>query len=284
MMIRTCFIPTLAAVLLWPIAHAAPEAEALAQSKARLRQGLMADVQQVTGEIDGGVNEGKRLARLLRERGVKESHLLMYDKAIEDFSRAIDLDGFNPQFYQDRAVAYLRAREFDKADADLGMLLGIDNNNFSGLREKGRTAFYRGKYLEAADFFLRASQNADQEGRIYSMLWVSIAAQRGGKPSPLAIQMPNAGAREQWPIPVAELYTGSMTPEQVMQRAEANNPRAHLMLQCEAQFYLGEYYLIKGDKEKARSHFNAAIDTGITDFMEYDWAVRELEMLDSPTK
>ncbi len=263
---------------------AAPDHDALLQAKERLRAGFESEVTTATREIDSGQYEGPFLAHLLRDRGVNYSHLLAYDKAIADFTRAIEIDGFNPQFYQDRAIAYLRAREFAKAETDLAMVLGLDRNNFGALREKGRIAFYQGDLSEAVNYFLQASRNVDAEGKVYSMLWVSIAAQRAGRPSPLTIQSPNETARGQWPVPVAELFTGASTPEKLLERAESDNPRTHLMLQCEAQFYLGEYYLMKGEKELARASFNAAVETGITDFMEYDWALRELELLNVASK
>lgn len=80
-------------------------------------------------------------------------------------------------------------------------------------------------------------------------------------------------------MPVAELLKGSISPQQYLAQADAANPRAYLMLQCEVQFYLGQYYLTKGEKDLARQSFSAAVETGVTDFMEYDWALRELEVL-----
>ena len=85
-------------------------------------------------------------------------------------------------------------------------------------------------------------------------------------------------------MPVADLYLGNTTPEKVLANAESSIARTHLMLQCEAQFYLGEYYLLKGEKERARASFKASLDTGVTDFMEYDWALRELEVLDAKSR
>ena len=272
-----------AVVLSWAVIAtpciSAPDQQSLSQAKQKMRAGFQSVVDDAARAIESGQVQGKRLAAAYRNRGVNYSHLLAYDKAIEDFSKAIEIDGFNPQYYQDRAIAYLRAREFAEADRDLEMVLGLDRTNFSALREKGRTAFYRGNYEEAAGFFLQASRSADPEGKIYSMLWVSIAAQRGGKPSPLNITVPKGQERSQWPVPVAELLTGALSPQQLLALAEPDNPRAYLMLQCEARFYLGQYYLMKGEKELARQSFTAAVDTGVTDFMEYDWALRELEVL-----
>jgi lipoprotein NlpI len=275
-LMRAFFV--LAVVIAAP-SFAAPGQESLAQAKQSMRAGFQSGVEGATREIESGQMHGSRLAEAYRTRGVNQSHLLAYDKAIEDFSKAIELDGFNPQYYQDRAIAYLRAREFSKADTDLEMVLGLDRSNFSALREKGRTAFYRGDYGPAEGFFLQASRSADREGMVYSMLWVSLAAQRAGKPSPLNITVPSGQDRSQWPVPVAELLKGSISPEQYLALADATNPRAYLMLQCEAQFYLGQYYLTKGEKDLARRSFSAAVLTGVTDFMEYDWALRELEVL-----
>ncbi|MFN0317790.1 MAG: hypothetical protein ACKVQA_22415 [Burkholderiales bacterium] len=272
------------AVVLFPMllaapSFAAPDQQSLAKAKQTMRAEFQSAVEGATREIESGQVHGSRLATAYRTRGVNRSHLLAYDKAIEDFSTAIELDGFNPQYYQDRAIAYLRAREFSKADTDLEMVLGLDRTNFSALREKGRTAFYRGDYAAAEGFFLHASRSADREGLAYSMLWVSLAAQRAGKPSPLNITVPSGQDRSQWPVPVAELLKGSISAEQFLAQTDATNPRAYLMLQCEAQFYLGQYYLTKGEKDLARKSFSAAVETGITDFMEYDWALREIEAL-----
>jgi lipoprotein NlpI len=263
---------------------AAPDQEALEQAKQQMRAGFQAEVDETTRQIASGQVEGKRLASIYRTRGVDQSHLLNYQKAIEDFTRSIEIDGFNPQYYQDRAIAYLRARNFAKADTDLEMALGLDRTNFSALREKGRTAFYLGQHDEAASYFVRAAQQADGDGRIYAALWAAIAAKRAGKPAPLAFNMPEDNARLQWPGPVIKLFSGTMSPEQVLTLSDAVNPRTHLMLQCEAQFYLGQYYLLQGQRDLARSSFKAAVDTGVTDFMEYDWAARELEVLASSGK
>jgi lipoprotein NlpI len=39
--------------------------------------------------------------------------------------------------------------------------------------------------------------------------------------------------------------------------------------------------LIAGDRERARHAFEAAVATGVTEFLELDWARHELESLNS---
>lgn len=269
----------LLAVVLASGAWAAPEQVAVVQARENLLAAFQAQVDEATRALSSGGLEGQRLALQLRKRGVGYSHLQQYDLAVADFTRAIELDGFNPQFYQDRAISYLRQRDFARASTDLDMVLGLDRDNFGGLREKGRVAFYQGDFDRAAQYFLQASRVVDRDGQIYAALWVNLAAQRAGKPATLRVEASGGNARVRWPVPVADLYAGTLEPERVLEMADSSNPQTFLSLQCEAQFYLGQYYLMKGRKDDARASFQAAVDTGKTDYMEYDWSVRELELL-----
>jgi lipoprotein NlpI len=75
------------------------------------------------------------------------------------------------------------------------------------------------------------------------------------------------------------MYSGQLDPAQAIAAAASPDPRVALGQQCEAYFYAGEEYLIRHEPQQARAAFEAAVATGMTDFIEYDWAVRELEGL-----
>jgi lipoprotein NlpI len=49
---------------------------------------------------------------------------------------------------------------------------------------------------------------------------------------------------------------------------------------CEAQFYLGEWRLARGDRAKAKEALEAAKATCPASFYEYDGAVAELGRID----
>lgn len=259
-------------------ALAAPDSVALAQTREAMTAAYSKQVEDATRAIDSGRLEGEALADAYRKRGVGSSHLGQYAAAVTDFSRAIDLDGFNPQYYQDRAIAYLRLREFTQANTDLDMVLGLDRDNFNGLREKGRVAFYQGDFDGAMRHFVKASRVIERDGQVYAAMWVNMAALRAGYPAPMSLEL-SGNARERWPVPAALLLQGEGSPEAVLKRADVDNPGTFLSLQCEAHFYVGQHHLLKGRKDEARASFQAAVDTGKTDYMEYDWALRELELL-----
>jgi lipoprotein NlpI len=62
-------------------------------------------------------------------------------------------------------------------------------------------------------------------------------------------------------------------------KAVSASPRHELLLKCEAYFYVGQEYLIRNQKDKAQAAFDLALATGATEFLEYDWSARELELL-----
>lgn len=257
-------------------AWAAPDQVALTQAREDLMASFRKQVEQASRDIDSGRLEGQPLAQAYRTRGVGRSHLAQYPSAVADFTQAIEIDGFNPQFYQDRAIAFVRMRDFLRANTDLDMVLGLDRDNFNGLREKGRVAFYQGDFDGAARYFLLASKVTAGEGQVYAALWTNLAALRGGRQAPLRFE---AAGRKQWPLPVADLLLGQASPEQMLELADSPNPGTYLSYQCEALFYLGQHYLVQGRRDEARASFQAAVDTGKVDYMEYDWALREIELM-----
>ncbi len=234
----------------------------------------------ISARIEAGAAEGKDLAELFRNRGVARNYMLQYPEALQDFSRAVEIDQVNAQYYEDRAITHLKLREYEDAARDLDMALGLDPKRGSAYREKGRLAFYQKDFYRASQEFSRALQNAEGEQVVYAVLWIEMALRRGniggqGPIGVIAAQMQPG----QWPTAVVQMLAGQLEPEAAIAAATSIKPRQMLMQQCEAYFYAGQQHLIRGDKDKAKAAFEAAVATNVTEFMEYDWAVQELEAL-----
>jgi len=260
-------------------AGAEPALSDLAQQVQEQRQQLFERVVlQASARIESGEVEGSQLAETFRNRAVARNYMLQYAEALQDFSRAIDIDQVNAQYYEDRAITYLKLREFDAAARDLEMALGLDPKRGSAFREKGRLAFYQRDFYRASQEFSRALRNAEGEQVVYAVMWIEMALRRGeiggqGPIGVIAAQMQPG----QWPGPVVQMLAGQMEPEAAIEAATAINPKQTLMQQCEAYFYAGQQYLIRKEPEKAKAAFEAAVATNVTEFLEYDWAVQELE-------
>jgi lipoprotein NlpI len=277
---RPLLAMALALALVHPAAQAAPSAEELERVAQHRTQVLENRVAALTRDLESSRVEGRDRAEVYRMRGITLSQLGQGERAVEDFSRAVEADLINPQYYEDRAIGYIKLRRFVEANRDLDMALGLDNRRPAAHREKGRIAFYQGQFDQAARHFTQTMRSDRDMGVAYGAIWLHLALRRGRLEGMSALPM-LAGAfpLDQWPAPVIRLLVDAGTPEAVLAAAQAPDPESYLKLQCEAQFYVGEHYLIVGDRERARAAFEAAVATGVTEFLEWDWARRELEGL-----
>jgi hypothetical protein len=70
-----------------------------------------------------------------------------------------------------------------------------------------------------------------------------------------------------WPSPVIDFYLGRRSQDEMMAAATKDNDR------CEAQFYLGEWQLLNGNREQAIPFLRQAEATCPIDFPQYTGAV-----------
>jgi rhomboid protease GluP len=109
------------------------------------------------------------------------------------------------------------------------------------------------------------------------MLWGYLAAARAGAASADSRLKRGASAGSNgWPGPVIELLLGSRTAEATL--AAAITPAQ----QCEAQFYVGEWKLLHGDKAGAAAAWQVAMDSCPRGFVERKGARAELKRLNPP--
>ena len=257
-----------------------PDSELARQLQAERRQRMESIIARNSEQIEAGAMEGRELAAAFRARGVARRALTQYGEALADLSQAVALDPFSAQNYEERARTYLRLRELAAAEADLDMALGLEPKRWSAERDKGRLAAYQGDFYRAWAQFQRAWRLADEQASVYNALWLDIAMRRaGGAGTPLLDEWLEQFQPDQWPAPVYRMLRGTLSPEDAIAAAAAADPRKSLQQRCEANFYAGQVYLMRGEPEQARAAFEAAVATGITEYMEYDWALRELELM-----
>jgi len=106
------------------------------------------------------------------------------------------------------------------------------------------------------------------------MLYRFLARSRAGEAAEAELE---ANARrlktKEWPFAVTELYLGKRSPAATL--AAAANPDQT----CEAQFYLGQWHVVKGNRADAETALLAAVDTCPEASVEYRAAVVELKRL-----
>jgi tetratricopeptide (TPR) repeat protein len=206
------------------------------------------------------------LGAALSDQGKTKEAIAEYQKAIEfdphDATSHIGLgDALNDQHKTDEAIAeYRKAIELAPHDARVHLYLG------AALSGQGKTDGAIAEYWEAIK---RDPEDA------YPVLWLYLACARSGPQIAAAELETNAKKLKQpdWPYPVVELFLGRRTPEATFAVATKSDDR------CEAQFYIGEWRLLRGNRPAAMVALKAAAETCPKTFVEYKSARAELHRL-----
>jgi tetratricopeptide (TPR) repeat protein len=175
-----------------------------------------------------------------------------YDRATADYNEAIRI---NPKFsdaYVGRAQTYRKKSDFDHAFEDLGEAIHIDPNSDYAYEVRGLTNFYAGKYDAAvADFEHLADLDLDD------VLLRYIARVHSGDQGAVANLETDATKLKQssWPFPAVELFLGRRTPEETLSAAPSLPG-----FRCDAEFYVGEWYLLHADRAAATQHLKASAE------------------------
>ncbi|MFQ5657704.1 MAG: tetratricopeptide repeat protein [Candidatus Methylomirabilales bacterium] len=202
----------------------------------------------------------------------------LYDRAIKDYGAAIRL---KPDFvlaYRNRASTYSTKGLYDRAIKDYNKAVRLKPDFALAYEGRGNTRFYLGHFSEAVRDHER-SLSIDPSD-IYSALWLYLARERSRQDGRHELAR-NAGKADLngWPGPVVSLFLGKTTPQQVLAAAKDSDQRKQREQECEAFFYVGQYYLLRGNRGESARLFRKALDTGITGFYEYSGAKVELKRL-----
>lgn len=160
--------------------------------------------------------------------------------ALEDFGKAIKLDADDPTAYFNRGVAYY--------------VIG-------------------GRNPDAEADFRKAAELNPKDA--YAALWRELAERRNNAPSHLAEAAKNLDMTV-WPAPVIRLFLGELNAEQTFAAAFDTDPQTKAAQTCEANFYSGEFALLKKNKKEAQRLLKLAADNCPPSFIESTAAVAEL--------
>jgi lipoprotein NlpI len=173
-------------------------------------------------------------------RGRLSSMLGNDPAAIEDFTKAIKLDAEDANSYFNRGVAYY--------------VVG------------GHTPDAAADFRKAAEFNPRDA---------YAALWRDLAERRNNSPSHLADAAKQLDMTV-WPAPVIRHFLGQLNAEQTFGAAFDTDPKTKVAQTCEANFYSGEFALLKNNKKEAQRLLKLAADDCPPTFVESTAALAEL--------
>jgi tetratricopeptide (TPR) repeat protein len=198
-------------------------------------------------------------------------------RAIADYTEVIRLDPKYLGAYGWRSVLLVEIGDYDGAVANYTDAIKFfpDEDNLFGSR--GYTHFYRGDFPASAGDLRRAIQftpfsthNVDRAPMLY--LALTRAGQDGS--ADLQAQVDRWKTINKQSPPIFDLYLGRGSPEAVLEAAKT------LRAQCETDFYVGEWHLIRNNRDEARRQLQSASTKKCDGFRPtYPGAVAELKRM-----
>lgn len=248
-------------------------------------------------------------------RGVSANLQGDHALAVTSFSAAIAAGDLNPTLlptaYRGRAIAYMRQRQCKNAIGDLNEFVRLKPGDVQGLELRGdafacagdfssaeadlttvisarpdypsywsraRVRWRLKKYTEAADDFAHVA--ALQPENAYALLWLEVSRARGGALDPkIGEHDLKQLDSSDWPAPLIKLFVGDAQPEAMSAAASRGDSDKIAGQQCEAEFYVAEWWLARKDAASAKPLLESAAQKCPKNFVEYGEARFELGTL-----
>lgn len=211
--------------------------------------------------------------------GVAQSGARQFQEAIATFTRGLAIAPGNALLLRWRGHRYLSVRQFDKAEADLEAGAKLDPSIYGIWYHLGVLRFAQGNFPAAAAAFAKAQPIAPEAGELAGAtdwLWMSLSrAGRHAEARAMLDRRPDSLPTTNQYSQRLKLYRGLIGPEQVITAADT----ADIALTT-LSYGLGNWYLVKGDKAKAKAWFQRAIAAGGWPAFGFIVAERELDRLE----
>ena len=202
-------------------------------------------------------------------KSIPRSILAEYEPIIFPYLKTIGYKGlFGIEFKWDHDDEQFKLMDINArscGDSALGPACGLDDNITAYHDALGHDVHPKNSYQTDLYYIW------DPED-LYSLCWLVAL---GGKE-----RTPPEGKTD-WPLPIFQHLTGKLPEAELMKRAgAAENEKKTGERLCELHGYLGIAAEREGNTKKARTHYQAAIDTKVDTFIEYRMAKFRLQALD----
>ena len=196
--------------------------------------------------------------------GVAQAGIRDMRGAVATFTKGIAAHPDNAILYRWRGHRHLSLREFDQAEADFKKGLSLDSTVYGIWFHLGIVRFVRGDFPGAANAFTHAQPRAPDAGELAgSTDWLWMSLSRAGRSAEAKAMLDRHPDSLKTPDPEygyvkrLRLYRGEVTPEKLIAPSDTADTQAATL-----NYGLGNWYLLKGDKARARTYFEKAIATG----------------------
>ncbi len=204
--------------------------------------------------------EPKNISRII-ELGVAESGARRFREAIATFTRGLEIEPDHALLLRWRGHRYISIREFDRARADLTRAARLDPSLYGAWFHLGVVQFLSGQFEDAASSFAKAQPMAPDPNELAgSTDWLWMSLSRAGRPAEAKVVLdrrsptlpPDYGYTRR-----LQLYAGAVTPDNLLTPADTDDVQIATL-----SFGAGNWFLVQGDKARARAWFERATQSG----------------------
>jgi tetratricopeptide (TPR) repeat protein len=207
--------------------------------------------------IDGAIADYTRAIELdtkytyaYRNRGMAYTMKGDNDRAIADQMKVVELEPKNSSALDTLGMTYLEKGDYDLALASSNKAIEINPKDADAYGARGLALFYKGNFSDAAAEFLHSEQLVDDPETV---LFHYLALARSGTPTTTELEASLARLEgRDWHSPLIELFLGRKSPEAALAAASKPSER------CIANYFVGQWQLLRGDKAQAIKFLKAA--------------------------
>ena len=218
---------------------------ALAQSKANLEESL----KRLNAVIAKDVKDIDALA----VRAAIHEKLEKYDAAIADWTKVIEFDKGNTAAFQQRGLVSFKAGKIKESIADFDEYIQREPKAKASHWQRGIAYYYAGQYENGRKQF-EGYQDFDSND-VENAVWRFMCMARSDGIDKARKAILKIGADKRVPMrQVYDLFKGDLKTADVLAAAKADRELFY------AHLYVGIYFDLLGDKQKAFEHINQAAE------------------------
>lgn len=196
------------------------------------------------------------------------------EAAETDFTASLKVNSSQAIAYNLRATSRLRQNKLSETIKDQRQVLRLNPRSPSAYAELGFSLFFSADYANAEKAFAQAMV-LDPKNHRHVIPWRFLALERTGRKKAAVKSFSKSGTLTNWVDILASFLAGNVKEEALLKSINAKEATTKLAQICEAQFFIGQRKLISGRVAGATHrviHFEKAVATKQQDLSAYQGA------------
>lgn len=218
-------------------------------------------------------------------RGIVYNAKGNFEKAISDYSRAIELKPEYANAYNNRGVAYYAKGNLDRAISDYNKAIELNPKHVNAYSNRGLAYKAKGNYKQTISDYTIAMALDPEDEYIY-IDTIIVSAHLSHDKYKMALKrlknyMRWSGSSE-WIRTLSKYYLGldGLDEKDILIEATKCEDKQEIEERlCEAYYYLGEKRILEGNRKGAEEFFRKSVETKIYSFIEYQNSLTILTMM-----